>query len=407
MDEPIIYKLPKLLDLKDYNITTRYFEYLSPPKSSLGFNQHIHKTKNKMNDISKHRRSYLVVNPYETVIDDEHSIERDVEKFVNEKLLSRAHHKLWEIFMMFDLFPSSHPIITAHLAEGPGSFVQATINYREMYCNNKNDKHYAITLHSPKKSVKPVDEEYIKAHKNKLEIYKTHKDGDGDLTKLDTINDFLKEITGKCDFITADGGFDWKNENMQEQEAFHLILGQMLTALKAQKKGGSFVLKIFEIMTSPTLKLLCLLSHIYEDIYIVKPLTSRLSNSERYIVCIEYIGTSKQTIQDLEEILTSIKEKHYLENMYSKYSPPQEFTNIIIKSNLEISNKQMYWINKMIEYVEKGDFYGIETKNYENKQKETSKAWLDLYLIDKNKLSDMRKQLMQIRQNIISKNITK
>src|SRR3990167_1970974 len=69
-------------------------------------------------------------------------------------------------------------------------------------------------------------------------------------------------------------------------------------------------------------------------------------------------------------------------------------------------NKQMYWINKMIEYVEKGDFYGIETKNYENKQKETSKAWLDLYLIDKNKLSDMRKQLMQIRQNIISKNIT-
>ena len=32
----------------------------------------------------------------------------------------------------------------------------------------------------------------------------------------------------KADFITADGGFDWKNENIQEQEAFKLILAQII-----------------------------------------------------------------------------------------------------------------------------------------------------------------------------------
>ena len=45
-------------------------------------------------------------------------------------------------------------------------------------------------------------------------------------------------MAGEVDkeFITADGGFYWNNENYQEQEAYKLILGEIITALNIQKK---------------------------------------------------------------------------------------------------------------------------------------------------------------------------
>mgnify|MGYP003718068581 CR=1 FL=1 len=45
-----------------------------------------------------------------------------------------------------------------------------------------------------------------------------------------------------ADLITADGGFIWSNENFQEQEAYKLILGEIITALKIQKRKPVYCL---------------------------------------------------------------------------------------------------------------------------------------------------------------------
>ena len=49
--------------------------------------------------------------------------------------------------------------------------------------------------------------------------------------------------------MTADGGFRWNDENYQEQEAYILIFGEIVAALRIQAKGGHFVLKLFESFT--------------------------------------------------------------------------------------------------------------------------------------------------------------
>ena len=74
-------------------------------------------------------------------------------------------------------------------------------------------------------------------------------------------------------------------ENLQEQEAYKLIFGEILTALKLQKDGGNFVIKIFETYTKITIKLIQMLRQIYTKVYLSKPYTSRISNSEKYVVC--------------------------------------------------------------------------------------------------------------------------
>ena len=135
-------------------------------------------------------------------------------------------------------------------------------------------------------------------NKKKLECYsnktaqryyqhKFSKNDNGDLTKLNVINNYvnnLKKFNDKATLVTADGGFVWKNENYQEQESYKLLLGEIITAIKIQKEGGTFVLKVFDIFTKLTIKLICIIQSFYEDVFIYKPFLSRSSNSEKYII---------------------------------------------------------------------------------------------------------------------------
>ena len=57
------------------------------------------------------------------------------------KSISRSYFKLIEILHNFN-FEFNTKINSFHLAEGPGGFIEAMVNYRK----NKNDKYYGITL---------------------------------------------------------------------------------------------------------------------------------------------------------------------------------------------------------------------------------------------------------------------
>ena len=51
------------------------------------------------------------------------------------------------------------------------------------------------------------------------------------------------------DIITGDGGFDFSIDyNKQEILAVRLIFTQIVYALHLQKKGGTFILKIFDTL---------------------------------------------------------------------------------------------------------------------------------------------------------------
>ena len=67
---------------------------------------------------------------------------------------------------------------------------------------------------------------------------------------------FLQENLKYCyekygnniDYITADGGFDFSVDfNKQEDLSLKLIFAQIIYAIIMQKKGGHFVIKIFDI----------------------------------------------------------------------------------------------------------------------------------------------------------------
>lgn len=155
----------------------------------------------------------------------------------------------------------------------------------------------------------------------------------GDITKINTIKLFggsenNKSFSEEADLVTADGGFDWKKENLQEQEAYKLVLGEIITALKVQKNNGNFVLKIFESYTKSTIKMIELLREFYKEVYICKPYTSRISNSEKYIICKKFIKSklTSPVIKKLEEMITKI-------NKNEQYNILDIFTNCKLTEN--------------------------------------------------------------------------
>ena len=68
-----------------------------------------------------------------------------------------------------------------------------------------------------------------------------------------------------------------------------------------QKTGGNFVLKLFDIFKYKTLEIIYLLCNLYENVYIFKPNTSRIANSEKYIICINYKNNNKKIITNIIE----------------------------------------------------------------------------------------------------------
>ena len=161
------YKLPKLSsNIFNYSFNLKDSTIQNEPLFSLGFYYYLHQTKDKMeilnDDKYKNKDFYLVVNNFEHKVNDYvNDIQYNTKKYFNindkeKQILSRAFYKLWEILFLFDILPNKESILTSHLAEGPGAFVQATIMFRDKFNSNlsKQDKYCAITLDENNKSSK-------------------------------------------------------------------------------------------------------------------------------------------------------------------------------------------------------------------------------------------------------------
>jgi len=398
------------VDISKYKPNPIYHNDVDYPLFSTGFHHWIHATKNKtevFDQFKGKKKVYHVLNGYERYVDDyNESIGNVSKKFfeLDKKpdILSRAFYKMWEILYYYDLIDTtSKNFASAHLAEGPGSFIQATMFFREMYCKDyKSDKYHAITIHGENEDHSlDIENKFINHYNSekpqRVFIHKTYdkqtaggsktKD-DGDLTKTKTILNFKKEINGKVDLVTADGGFEWSNENIQEQESALLVFSEILTALNVQKKGGSFVLKMFEMFTRLSAKFIIILKHFYEKVYIVKPLTSRESNSERYVICKEFKYDEKNIDTVLKQLLDSLdnsnSEKSFMFDIYPDMTIPNDLKSIINATNVEISNRQFKVINKMITYIEGSNYFGDVYNRYRNRQIDLSKYWIDAFMTD-------------------------
>jgi len=397
------------------------------PLTSLGFHTFIHRTKNAMSitkNLPTKNKLYYVVNPFEHIISNYEDSLKNLTKIYlgikedNPDILSRAFYKLWEILFLFGV-ADKKKLNYAALAEGPGAFIQAVINYRQKLGSGiSNDKIFGVTIHPEKGKYIEMGKQFTSFYNKQipglLHIHKTvpiieaskYKSRDnGDITQVKTISLFKKDIEktkNYADLVTADGGFDWDNENFQEQEGYQLILGEIIGALRVQAKDGHFVLKIFETFTLPSIKLIYLLSSFYKETYIYKPFFSRESNSEKYIICKEFkYDPSKdealldKKIKTLESILEGMNSMNFVFDIFPGLDLPSDYLDKFKFMNIKIANPQQIMINNIVNYIKENNYFGEKYHTYREKQIEATKWWANNFYPPSNNLYIKNKEDLQ------------
>jgi len=303
-------------------------------------------------------------NPYEYI----HSlIPNTKQSIATLKPISRSFFKMVEICQSMALLELLPPVCsTFHLAEGPGGFIEAMAYMRK----NPADTYYGMTLIDDTNQNVPGwrKSKYFLIN-NPNVIIETGIEGNGDLTKPDNLRYCYDKYNGKMDLITGDGGFDFSFQYpQQEQISTKLITCQIGFAIAMQKVGGTFILKVYDTFTRFSLDLLFLLANLYDQVSIIKPNTSRYANSEKYVVCKGFRGTT--TLEIVKQFYKILQQPEPIVGSLFDFELPYLFTNKIEEFNAIIGQQQIDTIVSTIYLIDNNNKYDkIEHMKKKNIQK--------------------------------------
>lgn len=277
-----------------------------------------------------------VTNPYEYVFLSWNR--RSSRSVATRQPLSRSYFKMIELWKLLDmtkylqdLVTRDEGLITAHAAEGPGGFIEACT---EMCSRNTwtFKSASAITLRSEAKNV-PGWRKALRFLTNNPQIsIHDGMDGTGDILVNTNQDAFVRHVLEAnplgVHVFTADGGFDFSNDyNAQEDAILPLLLAETLIGLRTLAKGGCMIIKCFDTTEQPTLDLLWLISRAFCHWGMVKPLTSRAGNAERYIIGKGFLGDAC----DIIEILTMYQSRGKFNERILQSIDCDEYRGMVMK----------------------------------------------------------------------------
>lgn len=314
---------------------------------------------------------------------------------VTYRPLNRAFFKLWEILNDFPgLLPKRGErdnVVTVHLAESPGSFVEATKRFREglhpsVADRDVRDVMFAMSLRAStdaSPNVPPGDAlvSNMTGFPNVMCVRGGESrgatprgftmrqgDGSGDLFVLGNILDLAADVQarGGADFATGDLGFEFSAvEDSREACMSFAIFAQMVGILLAQKQGGSCVIKCFDCFTRLTTKLIVYMSQFYRESHITKPYSSRSGNPEKYLVFQGFTGLTDEQRDVVRATFSEWRElEPWIGGQYEKNTQfvtdlpnievPDDVADSIAEFNrTNVSSRQVRALNKMIRFLKK------------------------------------------------------
>jgi 23S rRNA U2552 (ribose-2'-O)-methylase RlmE/FtsJ len=348
---------------KDIGCYTKQSE--PPIVYSPSLKSYLYEIKNKIDNYEIQWDNYKkYTNPYEyinTVIPNKNKTVSAV------KPLSRSYYKMIELVSFFNLchysssttFESSNkkrlnsiPIKSFHLAEGPGGFIEALVHMRK----NENDTYVGMTIldNNNNDSNIPAWKKSKKFLNDNKNVYiESGADKTGNILSLSNFEHCCSKYGSTMDIITADGGFDFSNDfNGQEKIMTKLLYGQVCYALCMQKHNGSFILKIFDCFMENTIDLIYILSAFYKDVYITKPQTSRYANSEKYVVCKNFLFTDcKDFYNVMKDTLKNTIETNEHIHRFLKIDISRHFKNKVEEYNAISGQQQMETIQNTLNLI--------------------------------------------------------
>ena len=348
MYKPFIFQLPVTKNELVNESTIQYSlsDIIAQPLLKYGFHSWIHQTKEKLDilksDALKGKTMYNVIELFNDVIPNyDESISLVSKKYLGFDV-NMSKLELWEILTIFGL---------------SGSLYINDADYDDMLkvFYKKSDLKFKFM------------EDPIK-----LDLY---------------IN--INEVTGDIKYY--------------EQEHYKNFIESIYESAEGLNKGGSIVIRIYDTYTDISIKLMKLVSEMFEETYIYKPYLLHARDATKYLIATKYKGNYKH-IKELKALHSNIKTEK-LNNIFNNYTIPSDFEFVVKFMNIELGNFEHKMTNILIEYINKSNFFGDTYHTSIENQKKTSEFWIkNFYPSSTKEYKKAKDNLMTIMEKVIKDN---
>lgn len=288
----------------------------------------------------------------------------------NNIKVSNAFLKIYELLYSYQLFDIEKPSLKSfHFCEAPGMFILGMNHFIQTKTKIKAWDWYANSLEKTSENTALEDNfNIIEKYKSKWIL--------GDIMLKKNI-DMLKNKLNEVEFITSDCGIcvDYSDQNNNEELISKLDYAQFINMINLLAINGSGIIKLFiPTEKASNVSLIYLATQLFTKVCISKPITSRVHNSEIYLVCIKFKGIEKKYLdmlinnlenfnsdnkfikhipisflKQLEDYITDITRNQisYLLNIFYFLDNEQEINKIdLLKNNMLKNNSNVFWCNK-------------------------------------------------------------
>ena len=107
------------------------------------------------------------------------------------------------------------------------------------------------------------------------------------------------EFPEGADLVTGDGAAEMDHERIEEAHE-PLAWAQVRIARRCLSPGGTLVLKVFEGLQPRMRDLVAQLTRSFETVSLLKPGSSRPTNSERYLVCRGFDAAAREEVDGVQ-----------------------------------------------------------------------------------------------------------
>jgi hypothetical protein len=341
MIKPLIFQLPssKIELMNDNKVLYSTSSINSQPLFNYGFHHYINQSKDKLvilnNDDLKGKSFYNIVENFDDNIpNDESNIKNNNKKLFGIET-TRDKLELWEILTLFGLNGT-------------------------LYINDENF------------------DAIIKSFFSKSGLkYKMSNE----LKKIDTYININEQ-----------------NVDIKQIEQNHYIniIESIIDITEALNNDGNCVIKIYDTYTEVSLKLIKLLSEMFDESYIYKPYMSYGRESTKFFIGLGYKNNFKYSSK-LKDILKELNNNNKLNNIYNNHSLNDDFVFVMKYMNIILGNYEHRMINVLVDYIKKSNYFGDVFHTNVEKQKANSKFWIEHFC------SNNYKKASEILNSLIDK----
>jgi hypothetical protein len=335
-------------------------------------------------------------------------------KHTNAQNISNAWLKIYELINQFNLIDENKKkLVHFDNAAFPGSFILGTNHYVKTMTKVNSYRWYGSSwIGYNNKNLKTGDllEDKYNLYKNYPKFWLMNKKYDGNVNDIENQLYWKKQLNNSVDLYTSDLGFETgDNNDYSKQEYSHVQpnVGQTLSGILTLKQGGHLVVKQYTYFNSLNISLYAVLTNLFEEVYICKPITSRPPNSETYVVCKGFLGpfNSDEEGYKLVKLIENKIKNFDMKPLIYKRCLSEDFLDAIVKSLTFFVERQITYINKRLDWYD-----SIKKLPYRFKQKrgeEKLKDWKKKIIITWSKENPVYKLKNYEKIRNIKENITK